>query len=149
MSTLYVKPVTKDEQILLLLKEVLHHNIDVCQMIMKYEKTEEQQETMDYHMYRWETIARSHFTLHDTHEGKFSYIFDREKYVLKCDHKPTFYNVTGISYQVVELLHELIKLNKIDTENSHIEDYKYWLEHDDMLYTALASKIKIIMDQQY
>ena len=42
MSTLYVKPVTKDEQILLLLKEVLHHNIDVCKMIMKYKKTEEQ-----------------------------------------------------------------------------------------------------------
>ena len=72
-----------------------------------------------------------------------------EQYVIKSDHKPIFYNVTGVSYQVIELLHELIKLNKIDTENSHIEDYKYWLQHDDILYSSLASKIKIKMEQLY
>ena len=78
MSTLYVKPVTKDEQILLLLKEVLHHNIDVCQTIMKYKNNTEQQETMDYN--HDGNNCTSHFTLHIHEESSPIYLTRKNMY---------------------------------------------------------------------
>lgn len=140
-SVTYIKPLTNDETILLLLKEVLNHNIDVCKYIMKFKHSIEESDTLNYHIHRWRTIAKSHYDLHKTHEGKFSYIFNLDKYVIKEDHKRIFFYRTGVSYQLIELLHELIKLYRIDTVNSHIEDYKYWVEHDDMLFSHLATKI--------
>ena len=37
-----------------------------------------------------------HYHLHDTHVGKFSIIHDENNYIVKKDHKPIFYNITGI-----------------------------------------------------
>ena len=117
----------------------------ICKNIIKYKKYLEEKETFDYHFKRWEDIAGSHYILHDTHEGKFSYIFNEEDYIVKPDHKLNFFNFTGISYQVIELLHELIKINRICSENTHIEDYKYWINNDDKLYTILSKKIMFEM----
>jgi len=117
----------------------------ICKNIIKYKKYLEEKETLDYHFKRWEDIAGSHYILHDTHEGKFSYIFNEEDYIVKPDHKLNFFNFTGISYQVIELLHELIKINRICSENTHIEDYKYWINNDDKLYTILSKKIMFEM----
>ena len=117
----------------------------ICKNIIKYKKYLEEKETLDYHFKRWEDIAGSHYILHDTHEGKFSYIFNEEDYIVKPDHKLIFFNFTGISYQVIELLHELIKINRICSENTHIEDYKYWINNDDKLYTILSKKIMFEM----
>lgn len=112
---------------------------------------------MNYYINRWENIAGTHYMLHDTHMGKFSYIFDNNEYVVKPDHKLIFFNLTGISYQIIELLHELIKICRwsafphesdgvcgavgVDETTSYIEDYKYWLKHDDELYSILSKKI--------
>ena len=147
MNEPYRPHLTADESILLCLKELVNHNIDVCKLIMKKKKMIESKETMDYYYDRWENIAGSHYRLHDTHDGKFSYIYNETQYIVKKDHKPTFYNLTGISYQLIELLHELIKLNRVDSENTHIEDYKYWLEKDDKLFSFLSDKIKIAMNK--
>jgi hypothetical protein len=117
----------------------------ICKNIIKYKKYLEEKETLDYHFKRWEDIAGSHYILHDTHEGKFSYIFNEEDYIVKPDHKLIFFNLTGISYQVIELLHELIKINRICSENTHIEDYKYWINYDDKLYAILSKKIMFKM----
>ena len=117
----------------------------ICKNIIKYKKYLEEKETLDYHFKRWEDIAGSHYILHDTHEGKFSYIFNEENYIVKPDHKLNFINLTGISYQVIELLHELIKINRICSENTHIEDYKYWINYDDKLYAILSKKIMFKM----
>ena len=149
MNDIYRPPVTKDESILLILKELVNHNIDVCKLIIQQKKSLEAKETMEYYYDRWENIAGSHYRLHDTHEGKYSLIWDASTYTVKKDHKPIFYNLTGISYQIIELLHELIKLNRIDSENSRIEDYKEWIEHDDKLYSFLADKITIAMNESY
>ena len=107
---------------------------------------------MDYYYDRWENIAGSHYRLHDTHDGKFSYIFNETQYIVKKDHKPTFYNLTGISYQIIELLHELIKLHRVDredTQETFIWNYKYWLERDDKLYSVLTNKIMRVMNEEY
>ena len=54
--------------ILLLLKELANHNIDVCKYIMKYKHSIEESETLNYHIHRWKTIAKCHYNLHETHE---------------------------------------------------------------------------------
>jgi hypothetical protein len=141
MSNIYIKPILSDEYILLLLKEKLNHNIDLCKIILDIKKNIEKKEIMNYYIERWDNIAGSHYIIHDTHCNKFSYIHDEVNYIIKPDHNITFYNRTGISYQVIELLHELIKINRICSENTHIEDYKEWLNKDDKLYKILADKI--------
>ena len=149
MTDIYKSPLTKDESILLILKELLHHNVDVCKLIIHKKNTIENKETMDYYYDRWEYIAGSHYRLHDTHEGKYSLIWDSSTYRVIKDHNPIFYNLTGISYQIIELLHELIKINRIDSVNSRIEDYKYWLTYNDKLFSILADKIRIAMNESY
>ena len=149
MNNIYRPPLNKDESTLLILKELLYHNTDVCKLIIHKKNTIEAKETMEYYYDRWENIAGSHYRLHDTHDGQYSLIWDDSNYKVKKDHKPIFYNLTGISYQIIELLHELIKLNRIDSENSRIEDYKEWIEHDDKLYSFLADKITIAMNESY
>lgn len=147
MDEPYRPHLTADESILLCLKELVNHNIDICKLIMKKKKEIESKETMDYYYDRWENIAGSHYRLHDTHDGQYSLIWDDSTYKVKKDHKPIFYNLTGISYQIIELLHELIKINRVDSENSRIEDYKYWLTYNDKLFSFLADKIMISMKQ--
>ena len=148
MNDTYRLPLTKDESILLILKELLHHNTDICKLIIHKKNIIEAKETMDYYYDRWENIAGSHYRLHDTHDGKFSYIFNDMEYIVKKDHNPVFYNLTGVSYQVVELIHQLIKLkNDGLIENTFITDYKEWIERDDKLFSFLANKIKIAMNE--
>ena len=149
MNDNYRLPLTKDESILLILKEVLHHNTDICKLIIYKKNSIEAKETMDYYYNRWENIAGSHYRLHDTHDGRYSLIWDASTYKVKIDYNPMFYNLTGISYQIIELLHELIKINRIDSENSRIEDYKYWLTYNDKLFSFLADKIRIAMNEEY
>ena len=65
-------------------------------------------------------------------------------YIVKPDFKLDYYNYRGVSYQIIELIHELIKL-KNDKYTSENEGYKYWLDHDDKLYHLLSKKIKDIL----
>jgi len=102
----------------------------------------EDKETLAYHTDRWDTIAGSHYMAHDTHIGKFSLIFNSEHFVVKPDHRLDFYNLTGISYQIVELIHELIKLkNKTNPWNNINMTDKELLIQDDALYSQLATLI--------
>jgi hypothetical protein len=141
MNDTYRSPITKDEMILLLVKELVGHNIDVCKLIIQNKRSLEAKETVDYYHDRWENIAGSYYRVRDTDQDKYSLIWDYSKYIIKKDHNPIFYNLTGISYQVVDLIRQLIKLHKIDADNTHIEDYQLWLARDDKLYSILADKI--------
>jgi len=60
--------------------------------------------------------------------------------IIKNDFKLDYYNYTRISYQIIELIHELIKL-KNEKYLTKDQGYKYWLEHDDKLYSILANKL--------
>lgn len=141
MNDIYRSPITQDEMILLLVKELVGHNVDICKLIIQKKKSFESKETMEYYYDRWETIAGSFYRLRDTDQDKYSLIWDYSKFIIKTDHNPIFYNLTGISYQVVDLIHQLIKLHKIDEDDKNIEDFQYWLARDDKLYNVLADKI--------
>ena len=152
MNDIYRSPVTKDESILLILKEVLHHNIDVCKLIIQQKKSLEAKETMEYYYDRWKNIAGSFYRLRETDEDKYSLICDYTTFVVKKDHLPIFYNLTGISYQVIDLIHQLIKLHRVDrddTQETFIWNYKYWLERDDKLYSVLTNKLMRAMNESY
>ena len=131
------KQLNSDEYILACLKRKISET-SICKKILKLKKMIEKKETDEYYLERWENIAGIHYMLHDTHLGKFSHIWDKTSYIIKKDHKSFFYDRTGISYQVIELLHELIK-KSYDKES---------LKYDDDLYSILANKIMIEMKRR-
>lgn len=137
---IYIRNLSIDEETILFLKELLNHNIEVCKMILKYKKEIENLENKLYYSDRYEKIAKEHYYLHNNHTGKFSIIHDSKYYIIKKDFKLDYYKYTGISYQIIELIHELIKL-KNEKYLTKDEGYKYWLNHDDKLYSFLADKI--------
>lgn len=140
----YIRNLSSNQEIFLLLKELLNHNKDVCIHILKLKLTLERIENQNYYKIRYEKIAKEHYYLHKNHDNKFSYIFDGKTYIIKNDFKLDYYNYTGISYQLIELIHELIKL-KNEEYITKDEGYEYWLNHDDKLYSLLANKISYSM----
>ena len=117
----------------------------ICKIIMNHKKQLEDTEIVEFHSKRLKDISGSHFMLRDSYEGNLSaaqILAD----IVKPDHLFTFYNLTGISYQVVDFIHELIKLKNTDAlENTFIVDYKEWLHDDDTLFSTLSKQIMLQM----
>jgi hypothetical protein len=130
----------RDETILLYLK-VFIPIPELCNKIIKIKNEDEKRETLKYHSDRWENIVGEYYYTRDNHTGKFSYIFDNINYVIKPDHRRQFYNLTGVSYQIVELIHELIRILHEDSWDFEIDEKKDWLSYDDSLYSELSKKI--------
>ena len=130
----------RDEKIRLYLKEFIPIP-EICNKIIKIKNSKENEETLKYHIDRWESIAGEHHFTRDTHYGKFSYIFDNSKYIIKRDHRIYFYQMTGISYQVLELIYELIRINHENAWDFDVDDKKSWLKEDDKLYSELSKRI--------
>ena len=131
------KQLSSDEYVLACLKRKITE-ICICKKILKLKKMIEKKETDEYYYERWENIAGIHYMLHDTQMGKFSHIWNQNSYIIKKDHSILFFNRTGISYQVIELIHDLIKKSY----------YKEWLKYDGSLYSILADKIMIEMKKR-
>lgn len=130
----------RDEIIKLYLRTLIPIN-EICNKIIKIKNNEEKKETLEYHVKRWETIAGEHYLTRDNHYGKFSYVFDDTKYIVKRDHRLGFYQMTGISYQVLELIHELLRINHENSWDFEMDDKSDWLKHDDALYGELSKRI--------
>ena len=116
-----------------------YNNPDIAKYItniLEDTKKSDREETLEYHKDRWNNIAGSFFEVKNTNYQRFSYILDDKHYIIKKDHNTTFYNITGLSYQIIDLIHELIK----------ISDDSEWLEEYDKKYSKLASKIIIVMN---
>ena len=143
MSDNYLKSLSSNQFVLLYLNKYFPN--DISKRIIFFKNKKEKSDNIIYHINRWEEIAGSYFMVKDTNIGNFSYVVDSgQKYVIKKDHINIFYNITGISYQIIDLLHKLIKFkHEIDNENMDNEYgyYTYWLRHDDKLYSLLAKKI--------
>ena len=118
---------------------------EICNKIIKLKNDSEYKETLKYHNDIWETIAGEHYFTRDNHHNKFSYIFDNINYIVKIDHRMNFYQMTGISYQIVELIHELIRINHENSWDFEIDEKKDWLQYDDKLYSELSKRIMIEM----
>ena len=117
----------------------------ICKYIMNHKKQLEDTEILEFHYKRWKDISSSYFMLRDSYEFRIAEA-QRLADVVKPDHLFTFYNLTGISYQVVDFIHELIKLKNPDAlENTFIADYKEWLDDDDTLFSTLSEQIMLEM----
>lgn len=115
--------------------------------IIKLKDIKENEETLQYHIERWDNIVGSYYFAKDTRKNKFSYVLDvgttNQEFNIKRDHRLEFFNRTGISYQIVALLHELILLRTGFVGNS----YEYWLNHDDLLYSKMSKMISLEMSK--
>ena len=119
----------------------------ICKYIMNHKKQLEDTEIVEFHSKRLKDISGSHFMLRDSYEFSIAEA-QRLADIVKPDHQFTFYNLTGISYQVVDFIHELIKLKNPDAlENTFIVDYKEWLEEDDTLFANLSKQIMLQMKE--
>ena len=98
----------------------------------------DKKEALDYHMDRWNNIADSHYRLHDTHHDKISLIYNENDYIVLADHRTDFYDLTGISYQVVELIHSLIKIK--NETNIFYDDDVYRCARSWQVYFEAGSK---------
>lgn len=132
-----------DNQILFILNMVIY-DIDICKLILKIKNNMENKDTLEYYDLLYNNIAVEHNYLHKNHIGKFSYILDSKNYIVKPDFKLDYYNYRGVSYQLIELIHELIKLKNCEYLTDD-EGYEYWIDHDDKLYKLLSDKIKFFM----
>jgi len=135
---IYKKPLNQNQTLLMILNKRLHNSLSkyIIYLKIKYEKND----ILEYYNQRWLKIAKEHYYLHKNHMGKFSIIHDSKIYIIKKDFKLDYFKYTGISYQIIELIHQLIKL-KNDKYLTKDQGYKYWLNYDDKLYTLLATKI--------
>ena len=131
---------TKDETICLYLKSLLPIP-ELCYKIIKIKNDSESEETYKYHLDRWIKLAGEHYYTRDNHFNKFSYVLDSEKYIIKPDHRMDFYKMTGISYQVLELIYELIRIKDEKSWDFEMDDKIDWIKHDDKLYSELADRI--------
>ena len=136
----------KDEMIRLYLK-VFIPIPEICNKIIKIKNESENKETLKYHMDRWDSIAGEHYYTRDNHYGKFSQVFDKYKYIVKPDHRLNFYKMTGISYQVIELIYELIQIRNEKSWDFEIDNKEEWVKHDDKLYSELSKRIMNEMKQ--
>ena len=135
---------TNDQQISLLLSQFI--SIDTIRYKIIYFKNEiEKKEALNYHIERWETISSKYFR--SSEKGFFySYAVDSKFYITEKDRCLEFYNETGISSQVRDLL--------LDILNCYMEIYHEpysdnilsctlyeWREEDDKIYSNLANEI--------
>ena len=134
----------KDEIIRLYLKFFIPIP-EICNKIIKIKNEFENKETLKYHIDRWKIIAGEHYYTRDNHYGKFSYIHNGENYIIKPDHRLYFYQMTGISYQVIELIYELIQIRNEKSWDFELDNKEEWIKHDDKLYTELSKRIMIEM----
>ena len=134
---------TNDENINMILSRFIPIP-EIRKDIINKKKELESEETLEYYNEIWKNIIGYYFVTRDTKVGKFSQILDGKKYIIKPDHRLEFFERTGLSYQIIELLHELILLKSDDSIIDNI-DYEYWLDHDDILYGKMSKMIMIEM----
>ena len=150
----------RDEQVKLYLISLLPIS-EICDEIIVMKNNMEQEETLEYHKNRWNRIAGEHYYTRDNHYKNFSYILHsaslpikdegatlrvtHKEYIIKPDHRMNFYHMTGISYQVMELIYELIRIRNDKSWDMEIENKIDWVKHDDKLYSALSTKIMDLM----
>ena len=130
---------TSDQKTYLLLLTKINEPY-LCRYIIHLKNEGERIDTYNYHSERWRDIVLSYFQCLKTRYPTYSYVFNGEKFIANIDKNLEFFNKTGISYQVRELVMSLINEYKDDTISE--EEKKLWRKEDDILYGKLAQKVK-------
>tara|TARA_Y100000996_G_scaffold275234_1_gene217030 strand:+ start:2140 stop:2577 length:438 start_codon:yes stop_codon:yes gene_type:complete len=117
---------------------------DLCIFIIDQKCKKEEKDTYNYHYERWETIASKYFKSFEYDRDKrripYSYVLDSKIYNAYRDKCLDYYYETGVSYQVRDLLMDII--NCPNDDHSIInKDNDEWRKSDDEVYSILAKKI--------
>ena len=152
-------PLTTNQEILLSLSRVIPIN-ELRYKIMAYKNHIEKKEALEYHSERWETISSGYFRATEVQYGFqalhgeihiSSWITDENNWIATKDHNLDFYNETGYSYQVRNLLMNLLScpvlMNLLSCPVSLTDNILncslYELKkYDDKLYGFLSRMIK-------
>ena len=111
---------TNNQEIYLVLCELVNDPY-IAQNILNFKNEIEKKNALEYHTNRWENICSKYFKEIDTKKfpQDYSIIFidpDEQQganhYSIKIDHDLDFFKETRISYQIISLIHRLIKGNK-------------------------------------
>ena len=119
----------KDQKICLFLIQILPVP-DLCRLIIDYKNYLETQDNYIYHISLWENISSRFFISCETKFPTYSYILNGEHYIANKDRNLEYYNYTQISYQVRNMILQLIKAPG-----------KEWRQSDDKMYGILSKKI--------
>tara|TARA_B100001123_G_scaffold447495_1_gene605190 strand:+ start:2008 stop:2460 length:453 start_codon:yes stop_codon:yes gene_type:complete len=108
-------------------------------------------ESYDYHINRYNTISNLYKKNNKNYWNKsnrlnISFVLNSETYVSKPDVNLDFYNETGQSYQVRNLLLSLISIPVDNSDFIHFttilsDEIKEWRSFDDIMYGKLSKKI--------
>ena len=147
---LFIMVLNKEELQIVLLKII--PNIDLCVKIIILKDKIEKEETLEYHIERYNTIYNKYknsFQYNNFGNKIFySYIINDTTYFSNKDRCLDFYNETGISYQVKSLL--LVILNSPTTDKNLIHNDGFSLTDEkirnynnfrDKLFSILAQEI--------
>jgi hypothetical protein len=146
----------------------LSHFIDepnICKNIVDLKTEMEEKEAFDYHYERWETHAGNYYKCIEYNQWKemtpYSYVHmssKGNKYIVRKDRKLDYYLETGISFQVRDLLLNILSKSDeyfsyrtftnimkvrftIDETSILDKDVKEWRKEEDEIYSILAKKI--------
>jgi len=143
-------PLTTNQEILLSLSRVMPIN-ELRYKIVSYKNHIEKKEALEYHSERWETISSGYFRATEVQYGFnglhgelhiSSWITDENNWIATKDHNLDFYNETGFSYQVRNLLMNLLSCPTLPTNNILNCSLYEWRKYDDKLYGFLSRMIK-------
>jgi hypothetical protein len=136
---------TNDKQISLVLSNIIPISY-LRYKIINYKNQFEKEEAFDYHTERWETISSKYFRSFERMrftmaKNYYSYVLEDEKYIATKDRCLEFYNETGISYQVRDLLLDILDCPATQSETILNCTLYEWRAQDDKLYGILSRKI--------
>jgi hypothetical protein len=142
---IYKRNLSSNDYILLYLKEFINE-ISLCKKIIHLKNNLENADNILYHLDRWENISGEHLHMMSNYNNNnFSLIFNEEDFIAVKDYRNRFYNLTGISYQIVSLVQELIKRRNEFIENDNDLIGKNLFIIEDKLYSILGKEIMIKM----
>lgn len=119
-----------DKKILLILNKLISE-IFICKYIIIFKKEIENKININYYKNLYNNIVKSFYRIRNNHMNKFSIIFTINNYIVKVDHNMDYYKYTGYSYQLKELINDLI----ININNKDL------IKENDKLYKLLSDKI--------
>jgi hypothetical protein len=141
-----IMELTNDQQISLLLSKFIPIE-PIRYKIIQMKNKKEKKEALEYHIERWETISSKYFrSLEKDYHGVVipqSYSIDSKYFVSNKDKCLEFYNETGISYQVRDLLLDILQcpMGSLFTENIMDCTLFEWRKEDDKIYSILSEEI--------
>lgn len=134
--------------------------LEICKYIINLKNDMEEKDIFEYHHERWENISGKYFKSFDYNQSReiiyYSYVIDSNRFIAKKDKCLDYYLETGISFQVRDLLLDIItkpsldmffpnlgdkSKNNVDRKSILSKDIKEWRKEDDEIYSKLAQKI--------